>query len=89
MLALRPIGQNDYNVIEDGECIGRIRHARERTPAVWIWNVQVHITGGLPIGTAKSLGEAKSQFKTAWEEFKTKHDRAAFEAAFRALHIRD
>jgi hypothetical protein len=72
MLALRPIGQNDYNVIEDGERIGRIRYAGERTPGVWLWHVQVHIPGPL-IGTASSIDQAKDQFKEAWLAFKTRH----------------
>ena len=29
-LALRPIGSNDYAVIDDGNIVGRIRHAAER-----------------------------------------------------------
>jgi len=47
MLTLRPIGQNDYNVREAGQTIGRIRYAGERMPGAWLWNIQVHLTGGL------------------------------------------
>jgi hypothetical protein len=89
VLALRPIGQNDYNVIEDGERIGRIRYATERTPGVWLWNVQVHIPGIKPMGTARDLPTAKADFKAAWEAFKELHTSAEFIAAFRAMHIRD
>lgn len=88
-LFLRSIGQNDYNVIEGGERIGRIRYAAERTPGIWLWNVQVHITGGLPMGTARNLPEAKSAFKTAWEAFKEQHTPEELAAAFRVMHIRD
>ena len=45
---LRSIGQNDYRVLEGRQRIGRIRFADERIPGVWLWNVQVHLTGGLP-----------------------------------------
>ena len=33
MLSLRLIAPNDYSVHEDGQLIGRIRSARERSPA--------------------------------------------------------
>jgi hypothetical protein len=41
MLALRPVGPNDYAVINDGNVVGRIRHAAERTNDVWMWRVTV------------------------------------------------
>ena len=44
MLKLRRIRLNDYNVIENDQRIGRIRYAVDRTPRVWIWYVQVHLT---------------------------------------------
>jgi hypothetical protein len=87
-LALRPIGQNDYSVIEDGERIGRIRFASERSPGVWLWNVIVHIPGP-PIGTAPDLETAKDRFKEAWLAFKTRHGPEQLADAFRAMHIRD
>ena len=43
MLTLRLIAPNDYNVLEDGQRIGRIRYAK-RTPGIWEWHVQVHIS---------------------------------------------
>jgi hypothetical protein len=43
MLALRLIGPNDYSVLEDGQLIGRIRLARDRTPPIWLWNVTLTI----------------------------------------------
>jgi hypothetical protein len=73
-------------VVEDGEIIGRIRYASERTPRVWVWNVQVHIPGP-PAGTSRDV--PKSDFKAAWESFKSKHTQEQFDAAFRAFHIRD
>jgi hypothetical protein len=45
MLTMRMIGQNDYSIREDGQPIGRIRYASERTPGVWLWHVQVNIPG--------------------------------------------
>ena len=49
MLKLRRIGLNDYNVIENDQRIGRIRYAVDRTPRVWIWYVQIQLTGDLPM----------------------------------------
>ncbi|WP_249158273.1 hypothetical protein [Bradyrhizobium jicamae] len=69
---MRLIDPNDYCVFEDGQRIGRIRHAKERSPGVWLWNVTVTIPGP-PFGDAKSITEAKERFKTAWLAFKEKH----------------
>lgn len=88
MLALRPIGQNDYSVIEDGERIGRIRYASERSPGVWLWHVQVHIPGP-PAGSARDLNTAKAEFKAAWLAFRVKHGPERLAAAFKAMRIRD
>lgn len=35
MLTFRLIDPNDYTVHDDGQLIGRIRLARERTPSIW------------------------------------------------------
>lgn len=88
-LTLRMIGIRDYSVLEDGQRIGRIRYASERTPGIWLWNIQVHIPDGLPMGSAKDLDVAKVQFKLAWEAFKTKHGPEALERAYKAMNIRD
>ena len=53
MLKLRSIGIRDYSVLEGRQRIGRIRFAAERSPSIWIWNVTIHLTGGLPMGSAK------------------------------------
>ena len=50
MLKLRSIGIHDYSVLADGQRIGRIRLADERMPSVWLWNVTIHLPGGLPMG---------------------------------------
>ena len=70
-LALRPIGPNEYRVVESRKPIGRIRLARERSPPIWLWNVTVTIPGP-PFGDAKTIDEAKQRFKAAWMTFKDK-----------------
>jgi hypothetical protein len=85
MLALRLIAPNDYSVHEDGQYIGRIRLARERSPSIWLWNVTVTIPGP-PFGDAKSIEEAKARFKAAWTAFKDKHGEAALKKAFEEMN---
>ena len=70
-LALRPIGENDYSVIDGGNVVGRIRHAAERTNDVWLWHVTVLIPSP-PFGSARNLDAAKAGFKEAWTAFKAK-----------------
>ena len=41
-----------------------------RTPGIWLWHVNVHLTSGLPMGTAKDLDTAKAEFKAAWKDLK-------------------
>ena len=72
MLTLRLIDPNDYTVHEDGQPIGRIRYAKERSPGLWLWTVAVNIPGP-PYGDGKTLDEAKQRFKAAWSAFKEKH----------------
>ena len=67
MLKLRSIGIHDYSVLDDRQRIGRIRLADERMPPVWLWNVTIHLTGGLPMGSSADLDAAKAEFKAAWE----------------------
>ena len=45
MLKLRSIGIQDYSVFENKQRIGRIRFADEHVPGVWLWNINVHLTG--------------------------------------------
>jgi hypothetical protein len=47
MLKLRSIGIQDYSVFENKQRICRIRFAEEHIPGVWLWNINVHLTGGL------------------------------------------
>jgi hypothetical protein len=55
--------------------ISRIRLATERS--VWLWNVTIHLTGGLPMGLAKDLDTAKAEFKAAWEELESQDNAGA------------
>ena len=73
MLTLRLIGQNDYSIREDGQPIGRIRFTHERTPGIWLWHIQMHAPGLSPLGSARTLDEAKAAFRAAWERFKEQH----------------
>ena len=72
MLKLRPIGPGAYSVFESEQRIGRIRFVIERVPGVWLWNVNVHLTGGLPMGSSKDVDTAKPEFKAAWEALKAR-----------------
>ena len=73
-LTMRLIGVRDYSVFEDGQRIGRIRFASERSAGIWLWHVQVHIPGP-PFGSGASIDDAKQSFKAAWLAFKAKHGR--------------
>jgi hypothetical protein len=60
MLKLRTIGIRYYRVLEGRQRIGRIRFADERMPGVWLWNVTIHLSGGLPMGSAHDIDRAKA-----------------------------
>ena len=64
------IGIGDYSVLDGEQRIGRIRFTDERLPGVWLWNVVVHLTAGLRMGSAKDPDTAKAEFKAAWEALK-------------------
>jgi hypothetical protein len=32
-------------------------------PSVWLWSVTIHLTGGLPMGSANDIDTAKAEFK--------------------------
>ena len=89
MLKLRSIGINDYSVLEGRQRIGRIRFATERMPCVWLWNVTIHLPGGLPMGSSKDLNTAKAEFKAAWKALKARTTPEQLAAAYRAMNIRD
>ena len=83
MLKLRLIGIDDYSVLEDEQCIGRVRFASERTPPTWLWHINIHLTGGLPMGSAKDLDTAKAD----WEALKARATPEQLLAAY--MNIRD
>ncbi len=85
MLTLSLIGPNDYRVHEDGQPIGRIRLARERTPPKWLWHITVLIPG-TEFGDAATLDEAKARFKTAWLAFREKHGPEKIAKAFEEMN---
>jgi len=89
MLKLRLIGLSDYAVLDGSQRIGRIRLATERMLCVWLWSVTIHLTGGLPIGSARDLDTAKAEFRTAWEGLKAKISPEQLAAAYRAMNVRD
>ena len=88
-LKLRTIGIRDYSVLEGRQRIGRIRFAAERNPGIWIWHIQVHLTGGLPMGSSRDLETAKAESKTAWEALKARTPPERMAAVYRAMNIRD
>lgn len=71
LATLRLIAPNDYLVFDSGQNIGRIRLARERSPAIWLCHVTVTIPGP-PFGSTASLDDAKRDFKTAWLALKAR-----------------
>ena len=86
MLKLRRIGIQDYSVLEGEQRIGRIRLASERTPPIWLWTVNIHLTGGLPMGSAE---EGKAAFAGAWLELKARTSPEDLARAYRDMNIRD
>jgi len=78
----------DYSVLDGEQRIGRTRFSDERLPGVWLWNVVVHLTGGLPIGQAGDLDTAKADFKAAWENLKARTSKDELAAAYKDMNIR-
>ena len=76
-------------MLEGHQRIGRIRFAGERLPPIWLWNVVVHLSGGLPMGQAEDLDPAKADLKVAWEALKARTKPEQLLAAYRDLNIRD
>jgi hypothetical protein len=89
MLKLRSIGINDYRVLEGRQRFGRIRFADERMPGVWLWNITIHLPGGLPMGSSADIDTAKAEFKAAWEALKARTAPEELVAAYKAMNIRD
>ena len=57
--------------------------------SVWLWNVTIPLTGGLPMGSSQDLNTAKAEFKTAWKALKARTPPEDFAAAYKAMNIRD
>ena len=88
MLKLRSIGLSDYSVLEGRQRIGRIRFVIERVPGLWLWNVTVPLSGGLPLGSSQDFDKAKAEFAGAWTALKARTPPKQLAAAYRA-NIRD
>ena len=88
MLKLRSLGINDYSVLEGRQRIGRIRCVVERTGGDWLWNITVHLPGGLPMGSAPDLDTAKAQFKLAWAVLKARTTPEQRASAYKAMILR-
>ena len=82
-------GTSDYSVLEGAQRIGRIRLADERLPPVWLWNVTIHLTGGLPTGSFPDFNAAKAEFKAAWKALKASTAPEELATAYAAMNIRD
>jgi hypothetical protein len=67
-LALRRAGPDDYDVIHDGETVGRIyRMKAERE--LWRWMIRLWAPPPGPSGgLADSLDEATAAFRAKWDE---------------------
>jgi hypothetical protein len=60
----------DYQVIADGQVIGRIHRSNSTARVKWEWGIHTEARRGPPRpwnGMADSLDEAKAAFKAAWE----------------------
>ena len=63
--------------------------ATEHLPCLWLWTIQVHLSGGLLTGSAKDLDTAKAEFKAAWQALKARTPPEQLAAAYKAMNIRD
>jgi hypothetical protein len=84
MLKLRTIGIRDYF-----SASARFASLTNASPGVWLWSVTIHLTGGLPMGSANDLDKAKAEFRAAWEALKAGTPPSLLSAAYRAMNIRD
>ena len=86
MLTLRPFNIGppvyahllDYDVMEDGQTIGRIMEERESKPGrAWSWFLQIagaHRAGVLTWGYGASLEDAKAAFRASLDGYKAWRD---------------
>jgi hypothetical protein len=89
LLKLRPIGDDDYSVLEGDQRIGRIRFAGDRSPPIWLWHIQVHLPGDAGHGSSRTLAAAKAEFRDAWRAVRAKTPPDQLAAAFKAMNIRE
>jgi hypothetical protein len=89
LLKLRPIGDDDYSVLEGDQRIGRIRHAGERSPPIWLWSIQINLPGAARNGSSRNLNAAKSEFRDAWRAVRAQTPPDQLAAAFKAMNIRE
>jgi hypothetical protein len=68
-VALRRIQPDDYDVVCDGEIVGRIYRMRSTDEELWRWMIPGlrAPTDGRSGGVAHSLDEAKAAFRTTWK----------------------
>jgi hypothetical protein len=69
----RPIGKNDFAVIDDGN--GRIRDAAERANHVWLWHVTIPIPG--PDRTSAATGRCQQNDPGSLQIALQRHGRSA------------
>jgi hypothetical protein len=72
-----------------GNASAGFRFVIERMPGVWLWNVTIHLTGPLPMGSAPDFNTAKAEFKAAWKALKARTTPEQLAAAYKAMNIRD
>ena len=58
-------------------------------PCRWLWNVTVHLPGGLPTRSSPDFHTAKAEFKAAWKALKASTTPEQLAAAYEAMNIRD
>jgi hypothetical protein len=68
-LTLRSIGPAEYDVIEDGNSVGRIMLAGDPHAEVWLWDCSLP-GPGVSSGTATSLEDARVAFRQEWRKRK-------------------
>ena len=71
-------------MLEGEQRIGQIRFSDERLPGVCLWNVVVHPTAELRMGSAKVLDTVRDDFKAAWEALKVRTTAEQLVAAYGA-----
>jgi hypothetical protein len=87
--ALRPKGFLSIKAQNNGAgCCSSLRCylGIANQPRIWLWHINIHLTGGLPMGSANDIDTAKADFKAAWEELKAKTSPEDPAAAYKAMN---